>query len=80
MDLDGSPFRAFLAVAKHQSFTRAAAEMNFSQPALSAVIRELERRLGFALFRRTSRHVELTREGRDYLVQDGDIFHFRFNV
>jgi DNA-binding transcriptional LysR family regulator len=68
MDLDGSPFRAFLAVAKHQSFTRAATEMNFSQPALSAMIRELERRLGFALFTRTSRHVELTREGRDYLV------------
>lgn len=63
MDLDASPFRAFLAVAKHRSFTRAAHEMHISQPALSATIRELERRLGFLLFERTSRHVGLTREG-----------------
>ncbi|WP_290685835.1 MULTISPECIES: LysR family transcriptional regulator [unclassified Haematobacter] len=68
MDLDGLPFRAFLSVARHKSFTRAAQEMNVSQPALSATIRELERRLGFSLFDRTSRSVELTREGRSFLV------------
>lgn len=68
MDLDGSPFRAFLAVARRESFTRAAEELNVSQPALSATIRELERRLGFSLFDRTSRRVSLTREGRSFLV------------
>ncbi len=68
MDLEGSPFRVFLSVAKHESFTRAAEEMHISQPALSATIRELERRLGFALFDRTSRRVSLTREGRSFLV------------
>lgn len=64
MDLSATPFRAFVKVAEHASFTRAAAELNVSQPALSAMIREMERRLGFRLFDRTSRRVSLTREGR----------------
>lgn len=64
MDLDAAPFRAFVKVAEHASFTRAAAELNISQPALSAMIKEMERRLGFRLFERTSRRVSLTREGR----------------
>ena len=64
MDLEATPFRAFVKVAEHESFTRAAAELNVSQPALSAMIKEMERRLGFRLFERTSRRVGLTREGR----------------
>lgn len=68
MDIEGTPFRAFLSVARHESFTRASEEMHISQPALSATIRELERRLGFPLFDRTSRRVSLTREGRSFLV------------
>ncbi|GGC68161.1 LysR family transcriptional regulator [Chelatococcus reniformis] len=68
MDLDATPFRYFVTVADARSFTRAAAQLNVSQPALSAQIRELERRLGFALFLRTSRWVELTAEGRLFLA------------
>ena len=64
MDLEATPFRAFVKVAEHESFTRAAGELNISQPALSAMIKEMERRLGFRLFDRTSRRVSLTREGR----------------
>jgi DNA-binding transcriptional LysR family regulator len=64
VDLDAHPYRCFVAVADERSFTRAAARLNTSQPALSGQIRELERRLGFALFTRTSRSVELTSEGR----------------
>lgn len=67
MDLDATPFRYFLAVAEERSFTRAAQILHVSQPALSAQIREFERRLGFALFERTSRRVELTAEGRLFL-------------
>lgn len=67
MDLDATPFRYFVAVAEERSFTRAAARLHVSQPALSAQIREFERRLGFALFARTSRRVELTVEGRLFL-------------
>lgn len=68
MDLNAGPLRAFLKVAEHGSFTRAATELMVSQPALSARIRELERQLGFQLFERTSRRVELTRHGRSFLV------------
>jgi DNA-binding transcriptional LysR family regulator len=63
MDLDSKPYRCFLAVARHRSFRRAAESLNVSQPALSATIAELERRLGIALFVRSSRTVALSTEG-----------------
>lgn len=67
MDLEAKPYRAFVAVAEERSFSRAAERLNMSQPALSAQIREFERRLGFMLFTRTSRSVELTAQGRLFL-------------
>lgn len=67
MDLDARPYRAFVAVADTGSFSRAAALLHVSQPALSAQIKEFERRLGFALFSRTSRSVTLTPEGRLFI-------------
>ncbi|MCC6921372.1 MAG: LysR family transcriptional regulator [Alphaproteobacteria bacterium] len=68
MDLQARPLQYFVAVARERSFSRAAARLHVSQPSLSAQLRELERRLGFALFERTSRHVALTREGRLFLA------------
>jgi len=67
MDLEAKPYRYFLAVAETGSFSRSAEAMHISQPALSAQIRELERRIGFDLFTRTSRRVELTAEGSEFL-------------
>jgi len=67
VDLQARPLQYFLAVARERSFSRAAERLNVSQPALSAQIRELERRLGFGLFDRSSRSVSLTREGRLFL-------------
>lgn len=67
MDLNAKPYRIFVGVAEHGSFSRAAEALNISQPALSAQLRELERQLGFALFHRTTRRVTLTREGRIFL-------------
>ncbi len=67
MDLEAKPLQYFAAVARERSFSRAAQSLNVSQPALSAQVRELERRLGFSLFARTSRKVELTHEGRLFL-------------
>lgn len=60
---DSRQVELFVAVARHLSFSRAAAELNTPQPWLSAQIRRLEGQLGFELFRRTSRHVELTAQG-----------------
>ena len=42
---------AFLAVAREQSFTRAAAQLGVSQSALSQTLRGLEERLGLRLWR-----------------------------
>ncbi len=67
MDLNATPYRYFLAIAETQSFGRAAERLNLSQPALSAGLKEFERRLGFALFSRTSRRVELTAQGKLFL-------------
>jgi DNA-binding transcriptional LysR family regulator len=67
MDLNARPIRCFIAVAEGSSFSRAGLRMHMSQPAVSAQIRALERQLGFDLFVRTSRQVELTAEGRLFL-------------
>jgi len=65
MDLSLRQIRAYLAVARTLSFTRAAAETNLSQPALTVQIRSLEELLGIKLFDRSSRSVALTRLGRE---------------
>jgi len=66
MNLSTRQLRAFLALAEQRSFTRAAALTHLSQPAFSALIRSLEDALGHRLFERTTRHVELSTEGREF--------------
>jgi len=60
--------RAFLALARAGSFTRAASELHMSQPTLTVQIQQLETGLGVKLFDRNKRHVALTQAGRDLLV------------
>ncbi|WP_075181128.1 transcriptional regulator CynR [Pantoea sp. 1.19] len=57
----------FLAVADQQSFTRAAAALYVSQPALSQQIRLLEQQLAATLFDRSGRQIRLTPAGEAYL-------------
>lgn len=56
--------RAFEAAARHASFKRAAEELSLSATAISHQVRQLEERLGFALFERRTRQVVLTEAGR----------------
>ena len=56
----------FLAVAEHRSFTRAAASLYVSQPALSQQIKQLEESLKVTLFDRSGRQVKLTHAGEVY--------------
>ncbi len=59
--------RYFLAVAEHQSFTRAADALHVSQPALSQQVRLMEESLGVQLFDRSGRTTRLTDSGEVYL-------------
>ena len=54
----------FEAAARRLSFTRAAAELNVTQAAVSRQIHALEQELGFALFRRLHRRIEPTERGQ----------------
>ncbi|MBY2940049.1 LysR family transcriptional regulator [Rhizobium leguminosarum] len=62
---------AFLAVARAQSFTKAAGKLGVSQSALSHTIRGLEERLGLRLLTRTTRSVAPTEVGERLLVSIG---------
>jgi DNA-binding transcriptional LysR family regulator len=53
----------FRAMARHQSFSRAAEDLYISQPAVSAHVRELERLYGVELFEPVGRRVRLTEAG-----------------
>ena len=67
MDVELRHLRAFVAVARLSSFTRASEQLLITQPALSRTIQQLEAALQVALLDRTSRRVGLTAAGREFL-------------
>src|SRR6266436_3883305 len=62
--MDLSALKIFLAVAHERSFSRAAAKVHRTQPAVSQAVRRLENDLGEQLFDRTSKSGTLTDAGR----------------
>jgi len=64
----------FQVVAKHCSFVRAAEELHFSQPAVSAQIRHLEKSLGVKLFDQIGRRTHLTKAGEELFLYSQKIF------
>jgi len=70
--MDLGQLETFLAVAEERSFSRAAARLHRTQPAVSQVIRKLEEAVGETLFDRAARDGSLTAAGsllRDYAVR-----------
>jgi DNA-binding transcriptional LysR family regulator len=65
--LDG--VEAFLAVAEHRNFRKAAAQLGVTPSAVSQAVRTLEGRVGAALFIRTTRSVGLTEAGERFLTR-----------
>ncbi len=61
--MDISQLTYFVKVASLEHMSKAAAELNISQPALSANIKKLEAELGVELFTRSGRRLELNRYG-----------------
>jgi DNA-binding transcriptional LysR family regulator len=60
--------RAFVAVARLGSFTRASEQLRLSQPALTIIVRQLETEVGVTLFDRTTRRVELSPDGEQFVL------------
>ena len=73
MDIRGLKY--FISAAECLNFTRAAKECFITQTAMSQHIANMERELGFRLFRRNNRNVELTPAGRDFYEQMKLVVH-----
>ena len=68
--MESRELRYFISVAEEGNFTRAAARLFMTQPALSRAVRQMERELGAALFLRTHRGATLTMAGQ-VLLREG---------
>lgn len=79
--MDIVKLRAFLTVAKLKSISEAARELNYTQPAVSAQIRDLENILGITLFEKSGRKLRLSEPGRivlpyvERLLRDYDLIN-----
>ncbi len=69
MKIDFDGIQAFVAVAELGGFNKAAEQLHVTQTALTRRIQKLESYLGLKLLDRTTRYVELTTVGRDFLNQ-----------
>ena len=69
-----NPLHVFECAARHGSFTKAAEELRVTQPAVSRQVALLEDYLGVRLFRRETRGLTLTAEGKRYASEIGPAF------
>ena len=67
--MDITPLRYVVALARLRSFSRAAEALFVSQSSLSQQIAKLEKEIGYPLFQRTTKYVQITEEGTRFLSQ-----------
>lgn len=63
MNVNLELYKTFYVVAKYKHMTKASEELHVSQPAISQAIKKLEEELGGALFVRSNKGMDLTKEG-----------------
>ena len=66
-DFDMNLYKVFYAVAKNNSFSKAAEELFVTQPSVSYSIKQLEDRLNIKLFKRSHKGIKITPEGKEVL-------------
>jgi DNA-binding transcriptional LysR family regulator len=64
-----------IALAEHGSFVATSAYLHTSQPAVTRTLKRVERRLGVTLFARSTRHVEITAAGREFVAVAERVLH-----
>ncbi|WP_106496339.1 LysR family transcriptional regulator [Lentibacillus sp. Marseille-P4043] len=62
--MDIKHLQYFVAIVDQSTFTKAANVLHISQPSLSVAMKRLEDKVGFPLIDRTSRHIQITKEGK----------------
>ena len=67
MNITSRQLTAFVLIARHESFSRAAEQMYITQSGISIIVRDLESQLGFRLFDRTTRRVRVSEFGARFL-------------
>lgn len=76
MDWDLRLLRYFVKVAEMENISRAATALGVTQPGLSRLIRKFEDDMGFPLFERGARSLNLTREGRMVLEEGRQLLSY----
>jgi len=71
--MDISALKAFITVARCQSFSKASEQLFVTQPAVSKRVAALEEELGMQLFNRIARQISLTEAGRQLLPKARDL-------
>jgi DNA-binding transcriptional LysR family regulator len=74
-DLTARELLMVLALAEHRSFLATSAYLNTSQPAVTRTLKRVEQRLGVTLFARSTRHVEITAAGREFVAVAERVLH-----
>ncbi len=71
--MDILALQAFIAVARHESFSKASEQLFVTQPAISKRVASLEEELGTRLFNRVARQISLTEAGKQLLPKAQDL-------
>lgn len=71
--MDILALQAFIAVARHESFSKASEQLFVTQPAISKRVAGLEEELGTQLFNRIARQISLTEAGKQLLPKAQDV-------
>ena len=69
MNISLTKIRSFIAVGENKSFRAASEKLNLSQPAISAHVKDVEESIGLPLLHRTTRSVNLTPQGENFLIR-----------